>query len=52
MKKDIKVLLINTNDIHGGAAKGTYRLHKGFQNIGIDSKILVQIKSSDDFSMI
>ena len=52
MKKNMKVLFINTNDIHGGAAKSTYRLHKGLQNLGIDSKILVQIKNSDDFSMI
>lgn len=52
MKKNIKVLFVNTNDIHGGAAKGTYRLHKGLQKLGIDSRILVQIKSSDDFSVI
>ncbi len=52
MKKDIKVLLVNTYDINGGAARSTFRLHKGLQKIGIDSKILVQVKSGDDFSVI
>ena len=52
MAKDLKVLLINTYDIYGGAAKSTYRLHKCFKNIGIESIILVQEKSSDDFSVI
>ncbi len=52
MVEDLKVLFLNTYDIYGGAAKSTYRLHKCFQNIGIDSKILVQEKSSDDYSII
>ena len=48
----MKSLLINTSDIQGGAARATYRLHKGLQEIGIDSKMLVQKKISDDPSVI
>ncbi|NLK71693.1 MAG: glycosyl transferase, partial [Clostridiales bacterium] len=44
----MKPLLINTSDIAGGAARAAYRLHTGLRNIGIDSTMLVQSKSSDD----
>jgi glycosyltransferase involved in cell wall biosynthesis len=44
----MKPLLINTSDIEGGAARAAYRLHTGLRNIGIDSTMLVQSKSSDD----
>ncbi|ADE35624.1 glycosyltransferase family 4 protein [Methanohalophilus mahii] len=45
-------LLINTSDIHGGAARAAYRLHQGMQQIGMNSKMLVQKKSSADNSVI
>lgn len=48
----MKSLLVNTSDIQGGAARAAYRLHEGLQQIGIDSKMLVQIKSSKDESII
>lgn len=48
----MKALLINTSDIQGGAARAAYRLHKGLQQINIDSKMLVQIKTSNDASVI
>jgi glycosyltransferase involved in cell wall biosynthesis len=48
----IKPLLISTNDINGGAARAAYRLHRGLQNIGVDSKMLVQNKQSDDYTVI
>ncbi|MEA3436304.1 MAG: glycosyltransferase family 4 protein [Thermodesulfobacteriota bacterium] len=48
----MKSLLINTSDITGGAAIAAYRIHKGLQGIGIDSKMLVQTKSSDDKTVI
>lgn len=48
----MKSLLINTSDIHGGAARAAYRLHQGLQQIGIESKMLVQKKLSDDLSVI
>ena len=44
----MKSLLINTSDISGGAARAAYRIHKGLQGMGIDSKMLVQTKLSDD----
>jgi hypothetical protein len=44
----MKVLLLNTSDTQGGAARAAYRLHQGLQRIGIDSQMLVQDKSSID----
>jgi glycosyltransferase involved in cell wall biosynthesis len=44
----MKVLLLNTSDITGGAARAAYRLHGGLQSIGVESQMLVQDKSSDD----
>jgi glycosyltransferase involved in cell wall biosynthesis len=48
----MKPLLVNTSDIHGGAARAAYRLHQGLQQIGIESKMLVQKKISSDVSVI
>lgn len=48
----MKVLNINSSDILGGAAKAAYRLHKGLQLVGADSQMLVQSKSSDDFTVL
>jgi glycosyltransferase involved in cell wall biosynthesis len=44
----MKVLIVNTSDTQGGAARAAYRLHKGLQSIGIESQMLVQSKKSDD----
>jgi glycosyltransferase involved in cell wall biosynthesis len=44
----MKITLLNTFDIQGGAAIATYRLHRGFRSIGVDSTLLVQAKKSDD----
>ncbi|MCA2504061.1 MAG: glycosyltransferase family 4 protein [Microcystis sp. M54BS1] len=43
----MKVIHLNTNDIQGGAAQASYRLHTGLRGIGIDSQMLVQRKISD-----
>ncbi|MBW2647232.1 MAG: glycosyltransferase, partial [Deltaproteobacteria bacterium] len=48
----MKSLLINTHDISGGAAIAAHRIHKGLQGIGMDSKMLVQSKLSDDKTVI
>jgi len=48
----MKILHLNTFDISGGAARAAYRIHKGLQGIGIDSKMLVQTKLSDDRTVI
>jgi len=41
-------VIISKRDIWGGAAKAAYRLHKGFNKIGIDSFMLVKDKKTHD----
>ena len=48
----MKVLLLNTSDIDGGAARAAYRLHKGLQGIGVGCQMLVQDKTSDDSTVL
>ena len=48
----MKILHLNTYDISGGAARAAYRIHKGLRGIGMDSKMLVQTKLSDDKTVI
>lgn len=47
----MKVLSLSTFDVQGGAAVATYRLHKGLSKIGLNSKLLVQYKHSDDYKV-
>ena len=44
----MKVLLVSESDIVGGAARAAYRLHSGLRSIGVDSRMLVQHKKTDD----
>ena len=48
----MKILIVNTSDIQGGAARAAYRLHEALLKQGIDSQMLVQGKSSDDFTVV
>jgi glycosyltransferase involved in cell wall biosynthesis len=48
----MKILIVNTLDIEGGAARAAYRLHRALLAKGIASQMLVQRKSSDDFTVI
>lgn len=48
----MKILHLSTHDTNGGAARATYRLHKGLQNTGLDSQMLVQEKFSSDRTVI
>ncbi len=48
----MKILIVNTSDLEGGSARASYRLHKSLLAIHVDSKMLVQNKSSDDFTVI
>ncbi|MHA1755360.1 MAG: glycosyltransferase family 4 protein [Promethearchaeota archaeon] len=48
----MKILLLNTNDISGGAAIAAYRLLKGLQQNSVQAQMLVQSKKSDDYSII
>jgi glycosyltransferase involved in cell wall biosynthesis len=47
----MKVILLNTSELGGGAAKATNRLHQGLRSIGIDSHLLVQTKQSTDVTV-
>jgi len=44
----MNVLLLNTYDLQGGAAKATWRLFRGLQKEGIHVHMLVQNKTSTD----
>jgi glycosyltransferase involved in cell wall biosynthesis len=44
----VKVCLVSTSDIEGGAARAAYRLHRGLRGIDVDSQMLVLKKASDD----
>jgi glycosyltransferase involved in cell wall biosynthesis len=48
----MKTLILNTYDIAGGAARAAYRLHTGLQRAGIDSQLMVQMKQSNDLSVL
>jgi len=48
----MKILIINSSDIDGGAARAAYRLHKVLLSERVDSTMLVQRKNSDDWSVI
>ena len=48
----MKIIVINTNDIEGGAAIAAYRLLKGLQQSRIEAQMLVQSKKSDNYSVI
>ncbi len=48
----MKILIVNTFDIEGGAARASYRLHNALLSEKIDSKMLVHIKTSDDATVI
>lgn len=47
----MKILIVNTSDISGGAARAAYRLHQALLAHGVDSQMLVQSKTSDDYSV-
>jgi len=44
----MKILQISTHDIRGGAARATYRLHRGLRHMEQDSCMLVRFKETDD----
>ncbi|MBW2217750.1 MAG: glycosyltransferase [Deltaproteobacteria bacterium] len=48
----MKILQISTCDINGGAARATYRLHKGLREIGQDCRMLVRHKESQDDTVV
>ena len=48
----MKILLINTYDLRGGAARATWRLFEGLKGAGHTVSLLVQEKRSDDSDVI
>jgi glycosyltransferase involved in cell wall biosynthesis len=44
----MKIVLINTYDAFGGAARSMFRLHKGLRSIGVESTVLCINKISND----
>lgn len=48
----MNILIVNNSDIEGGAARAAYRLHKSLLAEGINSQMLVQSKTSDNFTVI
>ena len=47
----MKIVLINSADSGGGAARAAMRLHLALLSIGVDSTLLVSVKSSNEPSM-
>jgi glycosyltransferase involved in cell wall biosynthesis len=47
----VRPLLVSTTDIRGGATRAAYRLHRGLQEVGADSRMLVQRKLSNDLAV-
>ena len=48
----IKVLIVNTSDIEGGAARAAFRLHESLLLKNINSQMLVMKKLSDVTSVL
>ena len=48
----MKILIINTSDTSGGAARAAFRLHEVLQQKNVDSLMLVADKKSDVYSVI
>lgn len=46
--RKIRILTISTSDVHGGAARATYRIYHGVRELGIDSLMFVKHKGSND----
>ena len=44
----LKILNVCFSDIQGGAPIACYRLHQSLLSVGVDSKILVQQKTTSD----
>ncbi len=44
----MKVVSVNADDGIGGAARACYRLHRGLLARGVDARMLVRVKRSDD----
>ena len=48
----MRIVIVSTHDIVGGAAKAAYRLHLALLQSGLNSVMIVQFKHSDDPTVI
>lgn len=48
----MRVLILSTFDLQGGASRAAYRIHRGLLGIGLDSRLLVQEKTTDDYTIL
>ncbi len=48
----MKILHISESDIRGGAARAAYRLHRALRDAGLDSRMRVQRRFSDDWTVM
>ncbi len=48
----MKIVILSTYDINGGAGIAAYRLHKAFLTNGVESLMVVQSKKTDDITVI
>ncbi|NQU34184.1 MAG: glycosyltransferase [Bacteroidetes bacterium] len=48
----MKIVIVNTSDTIGGAARASYRLHRALIDLDVDSKMVVQSKNSMDYNVI
>lgn len=48
----IKVLSVCSSDAKGGAARAAYRIHQGVKNLGVESRMFVKEKKSEDADVI
>jgi len=48
----MKIVIVSSSDLHGGAARAAYRLHTSLLKNDIDSTMIVQKKVSDDYTVI
>jgi len=48
---DLRPLLVNASDT-GGSATATRRIHAGLREVGVDSRLLVQERASDDPTVV
>lgn len=46
--RDIRVLSVCTSDVSGGAARAAYRIHQGVRSLGVDSRMFVKNKGTND----
>lgn len=48
----MKVLSVNTNDTHGGAARAAMRIMQGVQQHGVETQMLVKEKHTQDMAVV